>query len=755
MNPEADDLYECLDVEPVTNHSELIDKITWFKVDYGEEYPAKLSEIERKLKDPESRREYNNNNDYPTNWEDVGEIVTLQVEGPEIVEKGEGVTIRVTDEEGSPESDAAVSIGGADAGTTGPNGYCSFALEDIGTWTITASKPTSGEVRYEDGEHDIEITSERRELSATADPSTIRVGESVTVTATDAEGRVKDAVVKFPTGSQRTDSSGNCTTTLNSADEYEVAVQKEDDDEVTYVATSVTITVEPKHVVLNIAPDTTEATVGDSLGVTVTDEAGDFIEDVTVSASGRSATTNGDGRASVELTEVGTVTVEASKADESNRTYTDAETTVSVDHRERNLSVETEGSVEVGDDLSVTVTDDTGDTVGNCTVEVPERGLSETTDGTGTCHLTFSEPGDVILVATKGTTSTTEYTKDTAEVTVKQASRRLQVSPVDTTVEVETPVEFQVTDDAGNGVSDATVEAPSGTYRTDDEGTCTVVFETVGDFDIPIERSDTDTVTYTGTEASVTVERRHISLSVVPESETVEPGAGVWVVVRDDRGERVPDAEVRCSGERKTTNDRGRCSVHPSTEGSTEIRVDKEDEAAVIYDEDTATVEVVLEERTLEITAPDTAVAGGSVTVEVSDGTGPVAGAVVTSPLDEDATDGSGTATVSLPSTSVANLSVRKPAADGIKYRSDTARIELKPAPDPAPGLDPDDDDSGESTDGLGTVELALSVLGILALPIGIGVFVLFPGSNMVILVGVVLLVNLAILFGLTRSRSG
>jgi len=749
MNPESDDLYDCLDIDPLVDQSDLEKRITRFIHEHGAEHPEKKSDIEKAFGDDESRREYNDANGYPTDWEDIGEVVTLQVEGPGVVEKGEGVTIAVTDGEGEPEPDASISIGGADAGTTGPDGHCSFALDDIGTWTITASKPTSGDIRYRDGEHDIEVTSERRELSATVDPSTIAVGGSVTVTVTDSEGTVEDAVVKSPTGSQRTDSSGTCSTTLNTADEYEVAVEKEDKEEVTYVSTSVEITVEPEHVVLDITPDTTEAAVDDSLDVTVTDEVGDGVESVTVSASGRSDTTDGDGRASVELTEAGTVTVAASKADEADRTFTDDDATVGVDRRERDLSVAAADSVEVGADLSVTVTDDTGDTVGKSTVEVPELGLSETTDGTGTCRFTFSTPGTVSLVATKGTTSMTEYVEGTGEVTVERASRQLQVSPADTTVEAGTSVEFQVTDDAGNGVSDATVEAPSETYHTDDGGTCTVVFGTVGTVDVPVERSDTDAVAYTGTEASVTVERRHISLSGVTGSETVESGAGVRVVVRDDSGGRVADAEVRCRGEQATTNDRGRCTVHPSTEGTAEVRIDKEDEAAITYGGDTATVEVVLGERTLEMTAPDTATSGGSVAVGISDGTGPVEGAVVTSPTDEVATDSSGTATVPLPSTSVANLSVRKPAADGIKYRSDTARVELEPDPGSGPGtgLDPE-----EAEGGLGTAGLALGVVGMLALPLGIGLFVFLPETNTELVLGGVLAVVLVALFGLSVS---
>ena len=118
MNPDADDLYECLDAHPQEPHGTLQRKISRFVALHGTDYPAKKATIEQELKDLDSRKEYNRNHGYPTTF---GDIVPLSIAGTHTV------TVRGAD--GEPVSDATVVVDGTVLGTTGSDGEVAFEVE--------------------------------------------------------------------------------------------------------------------------------------------------------------------------------------------------------------------------------------------------------------------------------------------------------------------------------------------------------------------------------------------------------------------------------------------------------------------------------------------------------------------------------------------------------------------------------------------------------------------------------------------------
>lgn len=102
----------------------------------------------------------------------------LDIAFPSVIDKNELLTILVT-AEGSPLSGASVMFGNIDLGTTPSSGNISYTPDEIGTFTISASK--SG---YQDVSKDIDISDPSAKLvfaNLTIDPEEIDPGQTVTI----------------------------------------------------------------------------------------------------------------------------------------------------------------------------------------------------------------------------------------------------------------------------------------------------------------------------------------------------------------------------------------------------------------------------------------------------------------------------------------------------------------------------------------------------------------------------------------------
>lgn len=748
MNPEAEDFYECLGVDPDAPQSKVKKRISAFDIKYCPEYREKRSKIQQALNDEESRREYNRNHDeYTEDWEASGDTIDLTIEGPEVVEVGEQATFTVTDDEGNRITDADVLVGEA-SGTTDENGQCSFEFLDKGPATISVSKTTSGDHWYSDASLDIEITKERCELEASVDNPTVTVGESVTFTVTDNGGnRIDNAVVKLPTGSESTDPNGKCTGTFHRAGEYNIEIQKDDVSDVSYLPTSVAVEVERETVPLSITAEDTNVEVGDSITFKVTDNSGDGVADATVAAGSQIETTDSKGKTVLTIGEAGSVTVKATNDDDAQAEYLSDEIEISISRQQRNLAIESNRDiVKIGETLRVTVTDNSGSRVGNADVKAKGHGLTKTTDGSGGCSFTFSEvePGWVTLVARKDATPKAEYNSASTEVEVEKQEKELRVEPSEATVAATKPVTFHVKDSTGDRVSKAIIETPTGEYHTEHQNRTEITFDTLGRVDLRVRKPDTETTTYAAWETAVTVEPREVELAVATDEDEIFAGDSVQVTVWDDAGARVPGVDVRCGSDRARTDDRGRCLLQPTSVDTVTILAEKDDEGTIRYDGDTTQIDVVLEERPLSLDGPATADAGGTATVTVTDTEGRVQDAIVKSPSGRADTNADGTAEIPLPQTNVANISARKPVSDGVKYVRDSERIELEGAP--ARG---DTGTAYGTSLELGTIPLALSVLTIGVVPLVGVIFLIDMTINLDFLFGAIFLVVFLILAGI------
>jgi len=745
MDPEADDLYERLGVPPVAPQDEINKKIAGFQVEYGREYPGQKTELERTLKKPKSRREYNDRKGYPTEWGSFDEVTKIHLEGPTVVERDEPVTVIAKDDSGDPLSGVHIEVGGTSLGETDDRGRCRFSFHAPGKATVTASKPTAADSWVQDDSLEIEITTERRNLLATADPASARVGDPVTITVTDDEGPVEGAEIKTPWESERTDSAGECVVTFETKGKFDIDVRKDDVESVTYVSTSVHVEINRRHLTLELSTDELTVTAGALVGFTVTDGS-DGISGVIMSGGGAKDTTDRHGRASLEFTEAGTVTVEAKKEKDDKYVYHGDDLEIEVERHEVDLSVEIDDPIEIGEPVTVTVRGGSNP-IENADVEIIRGDDIGTTNSSGECQLRFSELGLAKVRATKPATATTQYNSNKASTTVKRASRELEITPSGGSVPGGTPVTFRVVDDAGNRVPGAEIITPSGTYYTEERGTCEVGFENTGAVEITVRKDDIDEATYAEESFTLTVERQGLELAVTTDADVVELGEEIDVVVYDETGSTVKNAIVDCGAQRETTDKHGRCTIELSKEGELEIIANKEDTATARYDEATTSIEVFFEEGELTLDAPEVADATTAATVQVTDGADkPVPGAIVESPVDQVTTGPDGTATVPLPNAEVANLSARKGVEDGIRWAPDTASIDLdtwERSDNGATAEDPSD-----QYEGLGTAVVLLSTSFLLAIPIVGGLFLFTSDIGIPTLFGVAAVVVISVLLG-------
>ncbi len=687
MDPHADDLYECLDADPQESHSDLRKKISKFHAFYSSDYPDKKTEIEKKLKNLDSRKEYNTKQGYPTTF---GDVRPLSISGPDTVAVGETVTILVTDGDGDPISDVSVSAGGTDFGTTDENGKCSFAFHSTCTTTITATKETTGDTEYSDATSELEIIKQQRELAVEIDTAEVAVGERIPVTVSAAGETVPGATVTAGSVTETTDEYGTCTVDFFSTGTKTVTVTKSDEDDVTYVDDEVTVEVEKRDLSLTLSADSHAVEVGEAVSFSVTDGNGNGVGDASLTCDGKTATTDIHGQAELTVTRARTVVVEASKRNDKTTRYEGDTVEIDVKRQQFSLSVEAfPHSVAVENTATVQVTVD-GNAVENASVTAADS--TKTTDKSGKCTFTLSSTGDVRIRATKTDTPTATYEPATTTVTVTKTLRELAIETDKDTVTVRDRLSVRVSDETG-GVADATVEAPKTNKQTDNWGTCTLRPQTMGEIELTAWRSDTADIAYSSVTTTVTVEPKQVDLTVsaTPSEAEFEEDITVTVTADDDP---VPDTAVRTDNMVKRTDANGSCSLSPPSTGTVEITADRDDTAVVEYVPDRTAVEIEPTTKELHVDGPDNAEPGESAHITVYDESGSrVEGVTVESPADRTKTDDRGTCSVELPTVGQSPVTIRakKTITDTVEYNASSVPIEVD-------GLEPPANESGAPT---------------------------------------------------------
>ncbi|MFB6196267.1 MAG: carboxypeptidase regulatory-like domain-containing protein [Haloplanus sp.] len=476
-------------------------------------------------------------------------------------------------------------------------------------------------------------------LLVSARPSTLTVGEEVTLTVEDDQGtRIDGAGIRIGDNRKgQTGPDGRDTIRLTDPGTVEFTVEKRHSDPDTkYRDGSVDVTVERRRSSLRFARCPDAATVGDEISVRVTDADGNGVSGVTVESAATVADpTDANGETTLTLASAGQVRLTASKGRSSTTEYDDATTTVSVDPRRVALDIaQYPDTVAVDDDVTVRVVDGGGDPVDSVAVSTDTDSATTDADGFATLSFAGATPGSARIRAEKSDTADETFTTDTVAVTVTQKQLSLRLRCLTDSPVVGEPTTFEVTDVDGDPVADAFVSGGSSSNAvTDADGTATVTFDQAGPVTVFASKDDRAGVSYGGAECRVDVERRRESLRIEAFDTNVEVGDDVTVYVVDGDSEPVAGAEVTGdSATTATTGPGGRATIQFDDHGKQSITVTKDPDETARYDGDSATLIVDEPTRTVSmVDVPDDVNAGEEVELRVVDESGdPVAGAQVT-----------------------------------------------------------------------------------------------------------------------------
>lgn len=328
---------------------------------------------------------------------------------------------------------------------------------------------------------------------------------------------------------------------------------------------------EPDVVRLNAAVSPASATVFEPVTVRVTDDAGDPVSGVDVSAPRVDPeTTDGRGEAAVEFDAAGTyaVTVDRSGGD---RTYVSDSAAVEVDRIDVELSVDLDAETLSTDDSAMAiVTDEDGDRVEDATIETSRGGRYEAP--TGRTRVSFDEPGTVEVTARRSRTDAYRYREAATTVEVEPATR----GPVALSIEAETrsatagePVAFAVTAD-GDPVRGVTVSGAGDEATTDGSGECRLTPAEPGDATVTARKTGGDR-SYHAASVSIDVAPEPADLSLVLDRTVVDPGGVVSVEAVDGDGDPVPNVTVETDTGREYFFDDGTGRLTSLTPGRVEL----------------------------------------------------------------------------------------------------------------------------------------------------------------------------------------
>jgi hypothetical protein len=153
---------------------------------------------------------------------------------------------------------------------------------------------------------------------------------------------------------------------------------------------------------LHIETNEDRCQFGDNITVRVRDENGNPVTGVTVQSStsiaGKTGTT---GNATITIQRTGDIDLTANESNTQNLTYVLGTKKVAAIKKVIKLCVETDKDMyQVGEDITVQVSDHNGKSVPDVTVRYP-NGIVATTDATGKTYITIQQTGPVELMANK------------------------------------------------------------------------------------------------------------------------------------------------------------------------------------------------------------------------------------------------------------------------------------------------------------------------------------------------------------------
>lgn len=388
------------------------------------------------------------------------------------------------------------------------------------------------------------------ELRIDVNRSTIRPGETVTLTVERADGDpVAGATLSVDGEQYTTDGDGTVAVTFDRGGEYTATATASDED-VRFVDARRTIRVDRYVTGLDLRANATRVTAGEAVRFTVTD--GEDPVDATVAVAGTDHSTGADGTVVVAFDRAGEFAATARKQSTATTRFAEASVDVSVDRRRSSLSIAVLADDPVAHEpIPLLVTrDDTGGPA-NATVSVDGETYHAGEDGR--VNVTLDVAGDVAFSASAPDTPAVTFADATRRVTVDRRTVGLSLAANRTTVPKGEAVAFELTRDDTGAPVDGTVAVGNATHRTGADGTVAVTFEDPGSAVVGASRNDTATETFRGDATILTVRGAQFSVTGFDAPAEVARGENVTVAVNVTNAGNEPGTDwvaYRFDGER-------------------------------------------------------------------------------------------------------------------------------------------------------------------------------------------------------------
>ena len=407
---------------------------------------------------------------------------------------GAPVEIRVTGPDGPVETLVQVlgETDGDGAKSTDSDGRASFTLGKRDTAQFTVETADG----YDDATAVVEVAPKRVDLSVDA-PAAAEVGEAVTISA-EGDGSPEPGV-EISSGSTdlgETGSGGSVTHTFDATGERRIVGAKPDDDVAVYDGCETTLEVTPETVDLDVSVEESNLAYGDRMTAHVREAEGrEPVGGATVSVGGVSRTTNGEGVATFDVPEVGTLTVTAEKPASGERTFGRARTRVTANKRRRDLEIgDVTGRRMENTELTVTVRDGGRSRLPGATVTT-DWGHETSTDSDGEATLAVDDHGRLEIEASKET-AVEAFGTDTRVVSVEAFTREIDVEISESLPDPGEEITVTVTDLSGNGIPGVTVvcdQQKGSRWTTGPEGRVHIQLRpVVGNRRLTIRKEDDD-----------------------------------------------------------------------------------------------------------------------------------------------------------------------------------------------------------------------------------------------------------------------
>jgi uncharacterized GH25 family protein len=387
---------------------------------------------------------------------------------------------------------------------TGQDGTAELTLSRPGQVTLLAKKESTANRTYESVSRTLTVRPREVSLHFSGVPSSVVAGATHEVTVVDSDGdAVPDVEISLPDTTVLTDEQGAATVYFDDAlpDTVTLEASKPETDKTVFTGDTVEVAVNRSQSsterALSISADTDRATVGEQVTYEVTDETGHPVESVYVSGTdGNSDMTDSDGRATITFESPGTKSVSASPTDGgSHGEYAPAGHEIDVARRTVSLALGgLPSATAVGESVELTVRFDAGEPVADATVAVDDT-TQATTDDAGHAELSFDQPGQRTVRASKESSAKAAYDQTAEDIDVY--ANRLEFDTCPDVATVGEAAQVRLVDADGNPVSGVVVSTPNqGSERTADDGTADIVFETTGVKHIKADVPDAEAYEY-------------------------------------------------------------------------------------------------------------------------------------------------------------------------------------------------------------------------------------------------------------------